>query len=154
MFETHDTIVIGLGSWHGDDQVGWRLVESLCSCSQPVAPAFAVDEPIRVIDYLDDCDHLVIVDACRSGAKPGTIVRLVWPDANLGQLRSESSHSFGLNASLRLAEKLDKLPSRVVIYAVELGQCLPARKLSKEVECALPRLKQRVLQESTGATHA
>ena len=152
--KTHGTVIIGLGSWHGDDRVGWRLVEWLCERREPTVPAFALEEPTRIIDYLDDCEHLVIVDACLSGAEPGTILRLTWPDPRFDQLRSDSSHSFGLGASLRLAERLRKLPRRVVVFAVEVGQCHSMRELSVEVERALPKLKQRVLRESVEAAHA
>lgn len=151
---TLGTVIIGLGSWHGDDRVGWRLVEWLCERSETVAPAFALEEPTRIIDYLDGCEHLVIVDACLSGAEPGTIFRLTWPDSNFAQLRSESSHSFGLGASLCLAERLRKLPRRVVVYAVEVGQCHSMSKLSKKVERALSDLKLRVLRECAEAVHA
>jgi len=154
MDKTYGTIIIGLGSWNGDDRVGWSLVEWLCKRRKPFAPAFALEEPTRIIDYLDGCEHLVIIDACLSGAEPGTIFRLTWPDSRLDQLRCESSHSFSLGATLRLAEQLGTLPSRVVIYAVEVGQCHCTSKLSKEVKRALPKLKQRVLRESIEATHA
>ncbi len=154
MDKTHGTIVIGLGSWHGDDRVGWHLVERLREHSKPFVPAFALEEPTRIIDYLDNCEHLVIVDACVSGAEAGSIQRLTWPDSRLDQLRSESSHSFGLGASLRLAERLGKLPPRVVVYAIEAGQCHSMWKLSTEVERALPELKRRVQQESVEAAHA
>ena len=65
--KTRNTIIIGLGSWHGDDQVGWQLVEWLCEHRKPMPLAIALEEPTRMIEYLDECEHLVIIDACLSG---------------------------------------------------------------------------------------
>lgn len=149
-----NTVIAGLGSWQGDDQAGWRLIELLRKCASLRAQLVALQEPTELITYLDGCHRLVIVDACLSGAAPGSIFRFRWPDVRIDQLRSESSHSFGIGSTLHLSERLGKLPQQVVVFGIEVEACHCLWKLTSAVEHGLHRLKRRVLREVSEAVHA
>lgn len=139
-------LVAGMGSPHGDDQVGWRAVEQL----QTVRMGFrsvALREPTALLGQLRCCGRLVVVDACYSGSSPGIVHRLFWPiESSPVQLRS--SHGFDLNTVLRLAEALGSLPSTVVLYAVEAERCQPGDDLSPAVRNALPSLIADLMRET------
>jgi hydrogenase maturation protease len=135
--------VVGMGSPHGDDQAGWRLVEML----ENAVDATVLSDPGRLLDHVDGCEKLILVDACRSGLAPGTIVRLTWHDASLRLFAGRSTHSLGVGAVLALAETLRRLPPAVVLFAVEAESCEPGEQLSPAVSEALPELCRRVWQE-------
>ena len=59
--------VVGVGSPHGDDRVGWRLVEDLAESAGAGVEAVAVTQPLGLLDHLDGCSVLIVVDACRAG---------------------------------------------------------------------------------------
>ena len=61
--------VVGVGSPHGDDRVGWRLVEDLAESAGPGVEAVAVAQPLGLLDHLDGCSALIVVDACRAGLR-------------------------------------------------------------------------------------
>jgi len=65
--------VIGIGSWNGDDQAAWRLVERLKDRAKTAAEFVAMAEPSRLLDYVDDCHRLILIDSCLSGSSPGMV---------------------------------------------------------------------------------
>jgi hydrogenase maturation protease len=143
--------VLGLGSPHGDDQAGWKLVAFLNE-RLPAVAAVALSEPLGLLDHLEGCAHLVLVDACQSGATPGTVLRLTWPDPRLDAPGGTSTHGLGVGSALALARTLRRLPPRVVLISVEVESCEPGADLSPAVRAALPELFRQVLAEVNGAT--
>ena len=138
--------VLGVGSPHGDDAVGWRVVEMLRRRSGVSAHLAAV-EPTQVLDHLGGCRRLILVDACRSNQPAGTVIRLQWPDAMLRSRPRRSSHGMDVADSLALAETLGWLPPEVIVWSVEVGRCEPGQDLTPEVRRALPELERQVLQD-------
>jgi hydrogenase maturation protease len=139
--------VLAIGSPHGDDQVSWHVVDRLGRNPLPGLHTAALNDPVGVLDYLEGCERLVLVDACRSGAEPGTVIRLVWPDARLQERESASTHGFGVVKVLELAAVLGDLPSHVVLIGVEALTCAPGAEISPPVRRALPRLYRQLLTE-------
>lgn len=104
-------------------------------------------QPMDLLEHLADCRRMLILDACRSGAPPGSIVRLQWPDPRIPRTPFASSHALGLADALRLAECLGRLPPRVVILAVELHDVGPGFGASHAVRRAIPELVRCVREE-------
>jgi hydrogenase maturation protease len=140
--------IIAVGSPHGDDQIAWRVVERLRQKPRRGIHATAVSEPARVLDHLEGCETLVLVDACRSGARAGTIHRLVWPDPRLRERDNASTHGFSVARVLELAAALGRLPPYVVLIGVEAQSCGPTAEMSPAVRRALPALYRQVLAEA------
>lgn len=140
------TRVLAVGSPHGDDQAGWRIVERLAR-EAPDIEAVALKAPADLLERVQDCSTLIVVDACRSGAEPGTIFRAGWPGDWADDWAGLSSHGLGVAEALALAGSLGRLPKRVVLLGVEIQQCSPDAGLSRAVRAALPELYRRVLAE-------
>jgi hydrogenase maturation protease len=146
--------VLAVGSPHGDDQAGWQVVERLQREPVEGIEAILVRTPLELLEHLKPRAALVIVDACRSGAEPGTILRTEWPDSRLGGCDGPSTHGFGVVRVLELAAALGRLPSRVVLLGVEANACGPAGKVSPAVTHALDELYALVLAESAKGRRA
>ena len=138
--------VLGVGSPHGDDAAGWHVVEMLRRRPGLSAHLAAV-EPPQLLDQLNGCRRLILVDACRGNQPPGTVVRLQWPDALLRSQGRRSSHGLTVGDALALAETLGWLPPQVIVWSLEISRCEPGQDLTPEVRRALPELERRVLQE-------
>ena len=113
--------VIGLGSPFGDDRVGWRVIELLAGHLPQKIDLVALDRPgAALINWMQEIDHLILVDAVSSGATPGTLKKIdpAQIDTSGGRL---SSHELTLPATLHLAASLGCLPARTDIYGVEIG---------------------------------
>ncbi len=145
-----NTLVIGLGSdLRGDDGVGLVIARKL---HDQVPPG------IEVIEHLGDglslipawhgWESVIIVDAAKSGAAPGTIHRFDALSAPLQtQLSNTTSHAFGLAEAIELAQQLDQLPESLVIYGIEGKSFDLGTKLSAEVEQSAEEVVRRLLQE-------
>lgn len=140
------TRLIGIGSPHGDDAVGWQLVDRLQGRAGVVAECLALG-PGQLLDAVRDCGRAIVIDGCASGRTPGTITRLVWPDPRIAAAGPRSTHGLGVAELLQLAATLGWLPPQVVLFGVEVGDCRPGGTLSPAVAAALPELERQVLAE-------
>ncbi|MFO0804309.1 MAG: hydrogenase maturation protease [Gemmataceae bacterium] len=142
-----EVLVIGLGSNHGDDAVGWDVVSRLNGVE-----ARCVSDPSVLAELPKECQKLILVDACRGTGPPGTIHRFEWPNlpAEIGQ--PTSTHGWGLATGLQLADCLRRLPKRVVIFTVEAGPAEPGCPPTPEVAAAVSQLVELVRREIMNAT--
>lgn len=136
--------VLGAGSPHGDDQVGWRVVAALAEGGGPGFEAGILRQPVDLVDRLAGCDVLVIVDACRSGAPVGTVTVRPWPDPGLEGPDPGSTHGLGLRWALEMAHALGTPLPRVVLVGVEAGDFEPGGGLNPALHDALPGLVGRL----------
>lgn len=137
-------LVVGVGSPHGDDQVGWRLADQLARGPSARIEAVAVKVPIDLIECLEGREALVVIDAARTGRSPCEITRLDWPEDRLETTCDRSTHGFGVAGALALAETLGRLPPKVVLLAVEVEDARGSGGLSPELQHGLPELGRRI----------
>ena len=131
--------VIGLGSPFGDDRVGWRVIQLLNGRLPGTVDLVALDRPgSTLINWMGGIEHLVLIDAVRSGAKPGELIRLDPAELDSGGTRL-TSHDLALAETLHLAAALGSLPPLVDIYGVEINGCTD-QHLSDVAEVAATRL--------------
>ncbi|MCX7853970.1 MAG: HyaD/HybD family hydrogenase maturation endopeptidase [Caldilineales bacterium] len=149
--DLHRVLVLGLGNiLLGDEGLGVRAVERLQA-------RFHFPEEVQVMDggvagldllpYLEGVTHLLVVDAVRMGAEPGTLVRLEGESLPLGLPMKLSVHQVGLHELLLLAHLQEILPPRVVVWGMEPAALEPGLELSPAVEAGLEGLVQAVADE-------
>jgi hydrogenase maturation protease len=146
-------LVVGLGNeLRRDDGAGITVARELLA--RETGPGIEVHEqpgePIALLDAWSSRDAAVLVDAMTSGAAPGTVARLEARDEPLPEtLRcSSSTHAVSLAETLELARVLERLPKRLVVYAVEGRDFTAGTGLSAGVRAALPGLTDAVLAEA------
>jgi hydrogenase maturation protease len=139
------TLVAGIGSCNGDDRVAWRLLE--CLAPAPNLEILPLADASKLIDYLDGRERLLLVDAMRTGRAPASVLRFRWPDPMIATALGRSSHGIGLGAVLALAERLGRLPARVVVFGIEGKEWEQNEDLSPVLAAALPGLRDRLLHE-------
>jgi hydrogenase maturation protease len=148
------TVVAGFGSPHGDDQAGWRLAGMLKRRTGLPARVIAVHEATQLLEALEDCRRLIIVDACQSGGPVGSITQLRWPDARIAERHHHSTHGVGICGSLQLACRLGRMPPQVDVFGIEVEDCSPGRDICPAVMEAVVRLESRIVNELRGVVHA
>lgn len=140
-------ILVGLGSPHGDDQVGWQVVERLNSGADANSLQVQLAKsPIDILDALTEQMHLVVVDACIGSGPPGSIHHLKWPSESLRIPRGSGTHDFDLNTVLSLAAKLDRLPQKIDLWMIEAESTSPGSGLSEIVKLAIPELVDHLVK--------
>ena len=100
------SLIVGLGSPHGDDQLGWVAIDRL----RPRLPAGISAQKVRggleLIECLEGHDAAVVIDAASPAGRPGTIRSFTWPCPELAHCALLSSHGLGLVEAIQLAEAL------------------------------------------------
>ena len=145
--------IVGLGSPFGDDRLGWVALEMLqgsAALNEGGAGniSFVVlDRPgALLLTHLHDAERVIVVDAVRSGAPPGTLHRL--EPGKWAASESVSSHGFGLAAALELARALDDLPPHLVLHGIEIDPSNAGFSLSEAVRRSLPGLVREIGREA------
>jgi hydrogenase maturation protease len=144
-----DWRVVGVGSPHGDDQVGWRVVDALRG--RNVEQAVAIRDPSQLLDCLSSGHRAVIVDACVGQGVSGTIHRAVWPDLPAREWRLRSTHHLDIQQSLELAALLGRMPLEVVLIGIVGEHFRPGDEMGAAVRSAVDAAVERVLQEMSRA---
>lgn len=142
-------LVIGVGNpFRGDDAAGLRVAARL---RERLPPQVTVMEETGEVVSLASCweglERLVIVDAARSGAAPGTVHRFDARRPLPAHFGSLSSHGLGVASAIEMARALGTLPREVVVYAIEGARFGLGEDLSPGVTAAVSLLVDRVLGE-------
>ncbi len=140
------TVVVGIGSPHGDDQIGWRIADRLSQAMCSSVEIYKAASPIELLDFANRADELTICDACRADSDFGTIWCWNWPTEAIETCRFSGSHDLPLPVALELASQLGRLPRRVTIWGVNIGSTEPAADLSPGIEAAIPKVTWQILQ--------
>jgi len=117
--ETKSPLVIGIGNrFRMDDGVGPWVAETLQQTG--LDARVHAGDGTGLLDLFEDYDDIILVDATRSGAEPGSLVSL---DAGLAPLHADmfhySTHRFGLAEAVETARALGCLPERLWVYGIE-----------------------------------
>jgi len=134
-------LILGCGNpFAGDDQAGLLLIQRLqargdSSCTLRSMPQAGV----ALLEAFSQTDILLVVDAVRSGAPPGTLhlVPLPWPGVEPRGLSRLSGHGWGLKEVLDLASALRRPIPRLLLLGIEVESVVPSAGLSPAVEQAL-----------------
>ncbi len=113
------TLVVGIGSHHGDDQAGWLVADALSDRACPSCEVRKVASPIEILDWLEGLERLILCDACRGLGEVGETYHTVWPTTQITAVNWSGTHDLGLPTVLELAERLGNLPPEVHIWGIE-----------------------------------
>lgn len=140
------TIVAGIGSPHGDDQLGWHVADELAGLIGQSLVVYKTALPIEILNLVDATDELIICDACRTDRPIGSVWSWNWPSKEIEICRFSGSHDISLPAALALAEQLGQLPRRVTIWAVNIGAAEPAGELTPKVAAAVSEVSRQIAE--------
>ena len=148
------TLVVGIGSPHGDDQAGWEVIKQLSDRLVGDFTFRKASVPHDILDWLHSELNLHIVDASldsEPGVRRHAIRQQPDPSVQINQLqplsadfaemtfpdvRSSSSHQLDLLSVLKLASTLGKLPNQFILWTVSMGNCMGTGTASRVSECA------------------
>jgi hydrogenase maturation protease len=144
-------LVLGIGNvLLRDEGVGIHAVEEL-------RRRFAFGPDVELLDggtagvellrYLDDRDHIVVVDAIAAGHAPGTVFRVEGEDVPRQFHQRISPHQIGLSDVLATAMIGDTLPGEIVMFGIEPKDLATGLTLTPEVEGSLDKLVGAVVGE-------
>jgi hydrogenase maturation protease len=143
-------VVIGVGNeYRSDDGAGIAVARRLRALF-PTGVTILEEsgEGTGLMQAWQGAAWVMLVDAVRSGASPGTIHRL---DARAAPLPMGffhySTHAFSVAEAVELARSLDELPAHLVVYGIEGANFAAGIDLSPAVEQAVEAVVERLAEE-------
>ncbi len=133
------TLLVGIGSEHGGDQLGWQVARAIARLELPDVEVHVAAKPFDLLDWLGACDTLHVCDACLDDKADEIIHRWVWPDLPVEQLKWSGTHDFGLVGALQLAAELALLPRQVSVWGMSVD--------CHDLDQATDRLVEAICQE-------
>jgi len=143
-------VVIGVGNeFRRDDGTGPAVVSRLRGLAPPGVDLVITDgEPTRLMEAWTGAALAVVVDAVRAEpSHPGRVYRIAVDRPGAGAARTASSHGFGLDDAISLAEALDRMPGRLIVHAIEAADLTQGPGLSPSVENAVGAVVRAVLAD-------
>lgn len=152
-------VIIGCGNLlRGDDGVGPVLIRHLLERGLPLDTR-VVDGGTAGVDVgfaMRGAQQVVLIDACVTGAQPGTIFRV--PGERLAQLPPLGAlhmHAFCWDHALAFARWLlkDEYPQHITVYLIEAETLEYGMALSPAVSAAMHRVIDRLLTDAQDFQH-
>lgn len=142
-------VIVGVGNLiMRDDGVGIHVVQELQKVRLPenVEVRDADTNAFIALEYMDNKDKAIIIDAYRGGREPGTIYKFrLAPDSSNIKL---SLHDLDFIDALKSGKHAYRLPPEIVIIGVEPEVIEPGLELSQRVQKAIPEVIETVLKEA------
>lgn len=114
-------LVCGIGNpMLKDDRAGIEVAERIAASSLEVATEIIYGVGFEVNDKIMGYDHVVIIDACKMGYTPGTIIEASLDDI-FADHQLASSHAVTLGSTLKVGYDLfpDEMPKYLNIILIE-----------------------------------
>jgi hydrogenase maturation protease len=144
------TVILGIGNvLLSDEGIGVHIANELSSMDLP--PGVSVIEGgtdgFRLLNIITEADRLIVVDAVKGGAEPGSIYRF-----NIDEVRNVPSgfrtsvHQVGILEVIDLSGLIGKTPKTTVI-GIEPKSLRMSLELSPEIKEKIPRIIELVFEE-------
>ncbi len=136
------TIVLGIGNpLLQDDRAGLEVVQRLSKMNLPIEVCELYTVGLDVMDKLMGYDRAFVVDACKLGHAPGTIIQAGVDDIFTSHSLS-NSHAITLGATIKTGYELfpSEMPSELEILLIEVEKIEEfTRVMTVDVESAVDR---------------
>ncbi len=146
-------VVLGIGNTIlTDEAAGVRAVEALERDYRLPANVQAIDggtSGMEMIEDLSNLDFLIVIDVVKTGAAPGTVVRIAGNQIPVFFRNKLSPHQIGLPDVLASLELLDAIPKEIVVLGVEPISLELGMEMTPTVAAKIPQLVAMAVAELT-----
>lgn len=146
-----NVLVLGVGNiLMGDEGIGTRAIDLLDKRYRFPENVELLDggtSGIELLRYIEGRDHLILIDAVKGGQPPGTVVRVEGEDVPARFRTRISPHQLGISDLLATAQLTDSIPENMVLFGIEPKDVVMRLEMSPEVEAAMNRLAEVVVEE-------
>ena len=137
-----------------DEGVGVHVAQRLAAKTLPpdVQVIDCGTSLLEVISFMAKAERVIVVDAMKTGADPGTIFKLQDKDISEPPRKLVSLHQLTLLEALEMVDKVGSRPPTTII-GVEPKDVGMGMELSPEIKSVIPRVLDLVLEEACPQKH-
>ena len=144
-------VVLGIGNTIlTDEAAGVRAVELLEQRYRMPDNVLVIDggtSGMEMIEDLSDLDFLIVIDVVKTGAAPGTVVKIAGQEIPVFFRRKLSPHQIGLPDVLASLELLDAMPKEIIVLGVEPISLELGMEMTDTVAAKVPLLVEMAASE-------
>ncbi len=144
------TVILGIGNvLLSDEGVGVHVANQLAEMDLPshVSVVEGGTDGFRLLNIITEADRLIVIDAMKGGAEPGSIYRF-----DVGEVKNcpsgfkTSVHQIGILEVIDLSGLIAKTPHTTVI-GIEPKSLEMSMELSPEIKKKIPKIIELVQEE-------
>ncbi len=149
------TLLVGVGNpYFGDDRVGLEVVDRAAreGCPWNLDKLYHIG--FDLLDKILKYEKVIIVDACKYGNPPGTILRLKKNDLIMQEFLSINTHGFGIGHVIRVGEMVygQEMPKEIEAILIEVKNInnfslICSKEVKRAVEIVIKDLKKLWLKD-------
>ncbi len=143
-------LALGVGNpLMGDDGLGVELIKRLAERNLP--PEVRLEDGgtlgISLLPLLEDADTVLILDAVKTGAPPGSAVTLNADELPRYFSTLLSPHQIGLKEVLAAAQLCDAMPRKLMLIGLEAQNTDFCAPMSDAVQAAIPSMLEFIEEQ-------
>jgi hydrogenase maturation protease len=135
-------VILGIGNiLNSDEGVGVQALEALQKELPDLAGVEFLDGGtlgLNLLDMIEECSHLLVLDAANAGKAPGTLIQLTRDQIPLFSGVKMSQHQATFQEVLGLANVRGNLPERLHFIGVQPDNLEIGLNLSETVQAKVP----------------
>lgn len=143
-------VILGVGNLLlSDEGVGVHVANELMKMDLPpeVSVVEGGTDGFRLLNVITEADRLIVIDAVKGGAAPGSIYRFDIDDVrNCPSSLKTSVHQIGILEVIDLSGLIGKTP-RTTVIGVEPKSLKMGMELSPEIKAKIPRIIELIQEE-------
>lgn len=147
--------ILGIGNTLlKDEGIGIHVIEKMQSLNLPNNVELIDGGTLGpdLIDFIENKDKVIIIDAVEFNQKPGTILKFSPEDFKAGQVKELSLHEVGLTEALDLVKKFNKtkFPKEILIIGIQPKKIDWGMKPTDLLKNKVPEIIEIILKELKG----
>lgn len=142
-------LIIGIGNeYRNDDGIGLLIAKEI---KERQIPFVIVKENYgdftEMIELWRNFKNVILIDAVSSGAKPGTLYEFDLKEARqlFDERLNRFVHGFSFNKAIKLAEILNALPEKLMVFGVEGENFNYGQNISFNIKKSQSELVDRIV---------
>ena len=151
-------VVLGIGNTIlTDEAAGVRAVEMLERDYRMPDNVMIIDggtSGMEMIEDLSSLDLLIVLDVVKTGAEPGTVVKISGKEIPVFFRRKLTPHQIGLPDVLASLELLDTMPKEIIVLGVEPISLALGMDMTSTIAAKVPELVEMAVAELLARAYA
>ncbi|MCE5194848.1 MAG: HyaD/HybD family hydrogenase maturation endopeptidase [Nitrospiraceae bacterium] len=102
---------------------------------------------IELLEYIENRENLFIIDVVKSGAKPGSIIRMEGDEVPKYFAGKISPHQIGVSDLLAAAALTLRMPKQIVLLGIEPSELKTGLEMTDIVKSSVPKISDMLADE-------